>query len=208
MEKKARKNGTLKGFLQNNRRAPDWWDCIWLPVAPGVLGSLSHFRRSSGAVPPWAPCRWAHVWRNEPRAITRSFSPCVCRLLRAFCLPLPASPSLHLLHLSLSPPFPSCISFLSPRCGCVLGLQSLCRGGRGTRREARRNELTETPKAHLKLVLLENLPVHAPPRRWWAHDGEVVCFGGVLHHGSHRAAGVFEYLHSERLRLPPASGLT
>lgn len=66
----------------------------------GVFGSLSHFRQSSGAVPPWALYRWAHVWRNEPRAIILSFSffpplsLCVCRLLLAFCLPLSASPPL------------------------------------------------------------------------------------------------------------------
>lgn len=87
----------------------------------GVFGSLSHFRRSSGAVPPWAPCRWAHVWRNEPRAITLSLSLCVCRLLPAFCLPLAASPPFYLISVPSSPPpliisplFSSCISFLSP----------------------------------------------------------------------------------------------
>lgn len=39
-------DATLKGFLLNNRRAQDSWDCIWRPVAPGVFGSLSRFRRS------------------------------------------------------------------------------------------------------------------------------------------------------------------
>lgn len=125
----------------------------------GVFGSLSHFRQSSGAVPPWALYRWAHVWRNEPRAIILSFSffppPCLSvfvdfSLLSVylFLLPLPSLPSvsclsLHLLYLSLSPPNPSCIFFLSsflhrssfpslysypllsPRSDCVLGLQSL-----------------------------------------------------------------------------------
>lgn len=96
----------------------------------GVFGSLSHFRQSSGAVPPWALYRWAHVWRNEPRAIILSFSffppsvgLCVCRLLLAFCLPLSAAPPLAPFFLisALSSslpliicPYPSCIFFLHP----------------------------------------------------------------------------------------------
>lgn len=67
----------------------------------GVFGSLSHFRRSSGAVPPWALCRWAHVWRNEPQAIILSFhqspAPLCCSVY--LCL------SLHRLYLSLCTPF-------------------------------------------------------------------------------------------------------
>lgn len=72
----------------------------------GVFGSLSHFRQSSGAVPPWALYRWAHVWRNEPRAIILSFSffpPSVslclstspCFLFTSFCFPSPRSPLSH-----------------------------------------------------------------------------------------------------------------
>lgn len=162
----------------------------------GVFGSLSHFRQSSGAVPPWALYRWAHVWRNEPQAIILSFSfspplplppslsVCVDFSLLSvylFLLPLPSLPSfssrsLHLLYLSLSPslpfmhlfflsipffthpffplPFPPSVSTPSPlryipsspvvtvSWGCRVS--SLCSGSRGTRREARRNELTET----------------------------------------------------------------
>lgn len=118
-----------------------------VPWRWGVFGSLSHFRQSSGAVPPWAPYRWAHVWRNEPRAITLSFSffpppslaVCVGFSLLSvylFLPPLPSlpsfsSPSLHLLYLSLSPPpsvpsvrlLPSTPSFTRP---ASLFLPSLC----------------------------------------------------------------------------------
>lgn len=85
----------------------------------GVFGSLSHFRQSSGAVPPWALYRWAHVWRNEPRAIilSFSFSPppplSLCRLLLAFCLPRSASPS-HPSRLSHLSPFISSTSHYLP----------------------------------------------------------------------------------------------
>ena len=101
----------------------------------GVFGSLSHFRQSSGAVPPWAPYRWAHVWRNEPRAIILSVSffppPSLSArldfsLLSVYLSLPPPSPSLpsfsslslHLLYLSLSPPpYPSCI-LLQPTLCC------------------------------------------------------------------------------------------
>lgn len=95
----------------------------------GVFGSLSHFRQSSGAVPPWALYRWAHVWRNEPRAIILSFSffpPSVslclstspCFLFTSFCFPSPCSPLSHVCPFIFStshyhPPNPSCIFFLS-----------------------------------------------------------------------------------------------
>lgn len=78
----------------------------------GVFSSLTHFSRSGGGVPPRAACRWAHVWRNEPRAISHG----VCHLLPAFCLPLafflisvPSSsppliiPSIPIMHLSPAP---------------------------------------------------------------------------------------------------------
>lgn len=110
----------------------------------GVFGSLSHFRQSSGAVPPWALYRWAHVWRNEPRAIILSFSffppPSLSvfvdfSLLSVylFLLPLPSLSSfsslpLHLLYLSLSAPtlhasFSSIPFFTQPP---SLFLPSLC----------------------------------------------------------------------------------
>lgn len=145
-----------------------WWDCIRHPVVPGVFGSLSHFRRSSGAVPPRAPCRWAHVWRNEPRAITRCLCDGVQCRLPMFCLPLSAPPPLLLIsvpsppqHLSLSP-LPFHASLLPPtRGGHVLELRSLC--GRdsagGPAKRAHRDAA-----AHLRVVLLENLPVHASTR--------------------------------------------
>lgn len=73
----------------------------------GVFGSRSHFRRSNVGVPPWAPCRWSHVWRNEPQAIALShFLPPVSQLLFTslwlpshpcpFTTPLPTTPPPHL----------------------------------------------------------------------------------------------------------------
>lgn len=106
------------------------------------------------------------------------------------------SPTSHYLPL-----FPSCIFLLSPvMCpsspcgGCVLGLQSLCRGCRGTRREARRNELTETSKPISGLCYRKICPftLRCAGRR--ADVGRVMgrcfCFGGAT--GQH--------LHTERLR--------
>lgn len=158
-----------------------WWDCIRHPVAPSVFGSLSHFRRSSGAVPPRAPCRWAHVWRNEPRAITRCLCGGVQRRLPVFCLPLSTPPlTSHLCpfapqHLSLSP-----LPFHAPpptttttRGGHVLGLQSLLGSGRGTRREAWRTELTETPQPISGLCYRKICPF--TPHH--ADGGRGLCFG-------------------------------
>lgn len=106
---------------------------------------------SDGAAAPSHPGRRADGLMCGEMSREQSLAPSL-----PACLPLPASPSSHYL-----PP--------SPRGGCVLGLRWL--GGK-----PRRNELTETPKAHLKLVLLENLPVHAPLRRWRAHSGEAGLF--------------------------------
>lgn len=205
MEKKVNQRGTISDKKRHFKRA--FCRIIGEPRirgiafgflrCRGVFGSLSHFRQSSGAVPPWAPYRWAHVWRNEPRAIILSFSffppPSlrVCRLLLAFCLPPPSSLpsfsslSLHLLYLSLSPPLPfmhlfplssffalpslppSVISPLSPRGDCVLGAAESCVcaaavGGLGGRPRLKRAH--RDAGAHLRLVLPENLPVHAPTR--------------------------------------------
>lgn len=157
-----------------------WWDCIRRPVAPGVFSSLSHFKRSSGAIPPRAPYRWAHVWRNEPRAITRCLCGGVQRRLPVFCLPLSAPPPLLLIsvpsppqHLSLSP-LPLHASLLPPtRGGHVLGLQSLHGGGRGTRWEAWRNKLTETPQPISGLCYRKIYPFMLHH----ADGGRGLCFG-------------------------------
>lgn len=120
----------------------------------GVFGALSHFRESSGSVPPWALYRWAHVWRNEPRAITLSL---FCRslslsssIILSLSIPLP-SPSIALSP-SLLPPWlcPGAADRVASRCS---DSGELCgRPGERAHRDA---------GAHLRLVLPENLPLHA-----------------------------------------------
>lgn len=88
-----------------------WESCDWLGFLWrwGVFGSLAHLSRSGdgggdgggGGVPPRAACRWAHVWRNEPRAISRGVWPPPCVVF--------TSRLLSHLRPSLFPPFPSCI---------------------------------------------------------------------------------------------------
>ncbi|KAK5875395.1 hypothetical protein CesoFtcFv8_027876 [Champsocephalus esox] len=118
-----KRNGTLKRACCRIIEEPGIHGIAFgFPWCWGVFGSLSHFRRSSGAVPPWALYRWAHVWRNEPRAIILPFSlppPCLCVCRLALCLPLSASPSFLISVPSSSPPliispYPSCIFFLHP----------------------------------------------------------------------------------------------
>lgn len=95
---------------------------------------------------------------SREQSLSPSLSACAASFPLSVYLsqpPLPSisSLSLHLPHLSLSPPFSLHASLsspplcpVSPRGGCVLGLQSLHCGSRGTRQEARQNELTETLK--------------------------------------------------------------
>lgn len=117
---------------------------------------------SDGAAVPSHPGRRADGLMCGEMSREQSLSPSVSACAASFPLsvylsqpPLPSisSLSLHLPHLSLSPPSSLHASLSSPplyprspRGGCVLGLQSLHRGSRGTRQEARQNELTETPK--------------------------------------------------------------
>lgn len=145
---------------------------------------------------------------SREQSLAPSLSACAASSLLSVYLsrpPLPSfsSLSLHLPHLSLSPPFslhasfsspPLCAPLPPPRGGCVLGLQSLCHGGRGTRREARQNELTETSKPISGLCYRKICPFTLRRAGRRADVGRVMgrcfCFGGAT--GQH--------LHTDRLR--------
>ncbi|MEQ2163862.1 hypothetical protein GOODEAATRI_000413 [Goodea atripinnis] len=155
----------------------------------GVFGSLSHFRQSSGAVPPWVPCRWAHVWRNEPRAIILISRPpqSLCLSLTSPCFLFTSLPNvwpLHLLYLSLSPlcaSFHSSLLPVAPPPPVSWGCRgtSACTGSTGG--PAKRNH--RDAAAHLRLVLPENLPVHGLPCsqtcKWRHHGGWMGSLGFV-----------------------------
>lgn len=51
MEHKVQANGTFGGFLQNNRRARESWDCIWLPVARRCLRLAQSFQTEQWCCP-------------------------------------------------------------------------------------------------------------------------------------------------------------
>lgn len=120
---------------------------------------------------------------SSPLRLSFRASTSPCFLFTSLCLPPPLRSLLS--HLCpfisstshyLPPPHPSCI-LLQPTLCCYPPLlppvvtvswgcrgSCLCSGGRGTRREAPAKRAHRDAGAHLRLVLPENLPVHAPTR--------------------------------------------
>lgn len=156
-------NATLKGFLQNNRQALGF---MGLHLASrGVRVSLAHSVISARVAVASHPGRRADGLMCGEMSREQSVAACVASsLLSVYLSPSFSSPSLHLLHLSLSPPIPIMHLFPPPVVAVSWGLQSLAVKG-GTRQEASLKRAHRDAEAHLRVVLLENLPVHAWPRR-------------------------------------------
>lgn len=127
-----------------------------------------------------AACRWAHVWRNEPRAITRSLSPGV------FTSPL----------LPLSPPLPPWR--LCPGAAeSVLRWQGDSAGGPGETSSPRRRKPISSSR-YWKIC---------PFTLRRADGGRTVgrrsCFGGTFHHGGRSVS-----IPAQRAPSPPVCART
>lgn len=111
------RNATSEAFLRHDGVLLGIMGLSLASCGAGV--SSAHSLISAGAAAASHPGRRADGLMCGEMSREQSVTACVTSsLLSVYLSPSFSSPSLHLLHLSLFPPFPSCISFPPPWRSC------------------------------------------------------------------------------------------